>query len=137
VFAEYTGVIAGVNRGVWALTADSSSVNNIIDFFNGGVSPVLRVNSSGVNQAYIFTGTATTTTFNKVASAFAQNNFARSLNGLAADLDTSGTMPATTPILLNIGTINAYGVAPLSGTIRRLTYWPQRLPNSTLQAITQ
>ena len=136
VFTEYTGVIAGVNRGVWALTADSSNANNIIDFFNGGVSPVLRVNSSGVNQAYIFTGTATTATFNKVASAFAQNNFARSLNGLAADLDTSGTMPATTPILLNIGTINAYGVASLSGTIRRLTYWPQRLSNSTLQSIT-
>jgi len=137
VFAEYTGVIAGVNRGVWALTADSSNSNNIIDFFNGGLSPVLRVNSSGVNQAYISTGTATTATFNKVASAFAQNNFARSLNGLAADLDTSGTMPATTPILLNIGTINAYGVASLSGTIRRLTFFPQRLPNSTLQAITQ
>jgi len=137
VFAEYTGVIAGVNRGVWALTADSSNANNIIDFFNGGVSPVLRVNSSGVNQAYISTGIATTATFNKVASAFAQNNFARSLNGLAANLDTSGTMPATTPILLNIGTIDAYGVASLSGTIRRLTYWPQRLPNSTLQTITQ
>jgi len=137
VFVEYTGVIAGVNRGVWALTADSSNSNNIIDFFNGGLSPVLRVNSSGVNQAYISTGTATTATFNKVASAFAQNNFARSLNGLAADLDTSGTMPATTPILLNIGTINAYGVASLSGTIRRLTFFPQRLANSTLQAITQ
>jgi len=137
VFADYTGVIAGVNRGVWTLTADSSNANNIIDFFNGGVSPVLRVSSSGVTQAYIFTGTATTATFNKVASAFAQNNFARSLNGLAADLDTSGTMPATAPILLNIGTINAYGVASLSGTIRRLTFWPQRLPNSTLEAITR
>jgi hypothetical protein len=137
VFAEYTGVIAGVNRGVWALTADSSNSNNIIDFFNGGTSPVLRVVSSGVGQAYINTNTATTATFNKVASAFAQNNFARSLNGLAADLDTSGTMPATTPILLNIGTINAYGVAPLSGTIRRLTYFPARLSNTALQRMTQ
>jgi hypothetical protein len=26
---------------------------------------------------------------------------------------------------------------PYNGTIKRLTYWPQRLPNSTLQAITQ
>jgi hypothetical protein len=25
----------------------------------------------------------------------------------------------------------------MTGTIKRLTYWPQRLPNSTLQAITQ
>jgi hypothetical protein len=25
----------------------------------------------------------------------------------------------------------------LNGTIRRLTYWPQRLPNSTLQTLTQ
>jgi hypothetical protein len=37
---------------------------------------------------------------------------------------------------LSIGSRIAGG-APTTGTIRRLTYWPQRLPNSTLQQITQ
>jgi hypothetical protein len=137
MFAEYIGANPNVNRGVWALTVDTSNVDNIIDCFNGGVSPVFRVNSSGAPQVYMFNGTVKPETSNKVAAAFAQNNFARSLNGVEAELDTAGTMPATTPILLNIGSINAYGVVPLSGTIKRLTYWPQRLPNTTLQKITE
>jgi hypothetical protein len=52
-----------------------------------------------------------------------------------AATDTSGAMP----VALNQTTIGSSftGTEVLCGTIRRLTYWPQRLPNSTLQTITQ
>jgi hypothetical protein len=33
--------------------------------------------------------------------------------------------------------MDATGIAPLNGHIRRLVYWGQRLPNNVLQAITQ
>jgi hypothetical protein len=32
---------------------------------------------------------------------------------------------------------NAQAIANAGSTIRRLTYWPTRLPDSTLQAVTQ
>jgi hypothetical protein len=40
------------------------------------------------------------------------------------------------PTQFNIGSLDSTG-AILNGTIRRLTYWPTRLPNDTLETITQ
>ena len=47
---------------------------------------------------------------------------------------TAFAMPVITTLLIGE---QGGGGAVLNGTIRRLTYWPQRLSNSTLQTITQ
>lgn len=52
----------------------------------------------------------------------------------ATPSSNSGSMPSGIDRCY-IGSVD--GTLYLTGTIRRLTYWPQRLPNSTLQAITQ
>jgi hypothetical protein len=57
------------------------------------------------------------------------------LNGGGSVVKISSTQ-AMTPDRLFIGSRTGSSLI-LNGTIRRLTYWPQRLPNSTLQAITQ
>jgi hypothetical protein len=61
-------------------------------------------------------------------------------NSIAGSLDTSstviGTIAATRLAFGLRGTQTAPSVES-SSTIRRLTYWPQRLPNSTLQQLTQ
>jgi hypothetical protein len=49
----------------------------------------------------------------------------------------STTTPVGTLTTLDIGTQSGAATAFFNGTIRRLTYWPQRLDNATLQAITQ
>lgn len=70
----------------------------------------------------------------RTAFAIRANDYARSFNGQAAATDTAGNMPVGID-RLGIGSDNSSGF--LSGTIRRLTFWPTRLPNNTLQAITQ
>ena len=71
----------------------------------------------------------------KSAGVIGNNDFAASINGGAVVVDTSGAIAAYTQI--NIGSNYNGSGSHLSGTIRRLVYWGQRLPNSTLQAITQ
>ena len=66
------------------------------------------------------------------ASAYKVDDFATS-NGGAASVDNSGTVPVVDRLFLGGG--SSAGI--LNGAISRLTYWPQRLPNSTLQAVTQ
>ena len=68
------------------------------------------------------------------ALAYRVNDYARSYNGAAPTTDTSGNLPVGID-RLGIGSNNS--VSQLNGHIRRLVYWPQRLPNITLQTITQ
>ena len=66
--------------------------------------------------------------------AYKLNNSVGIGGGVAQTTDTACTMPTPDRMLIGFSTIaNNF----LSGTIRRLTYWPQRLPNSTLEAITR
>jgi hypothetical protein len=55
-------------------------------------------------------------------------------NGTLATPNTSSAVPSVNRLIVGADSI---GGTPLTGTIRRLTYWPQRLPDTTLQAITQ
>ena len=72
---------------------------------------------------------------NKItALAFKLNDFARSYKGAAALSDVSGNLPIAVDRLIIGSSISALH---LSGHIRRLAYFPQRLPNTTLQALTQ
>jgi len=67
------------------------------------------------------------------AFAYRNNDFALSNNGTAPSTDTSGSLPACERLLL-------YGLARFQlmpvGYIKRFTYWPRRLSDSTLQALT-
>lgn len=70
----------------------------------------------------------------KTAVAIATNNSILAANGLIGAVDTSCSMPpaATT---LSIGKYGATNTNFLNGTIKRLTYYPARLPNVTLQGL--
>jgi len=70
----------------------------------------------------------------RTALAYKVNNYARSYNGGAVVTDLSGNLPVGID-RLGIGSSN--NAQHLSGTIKRLVYWGQRLPNNVLQAITQ
>ena len=84
-------------------------------------------------QATILLGLATTGQKQGIAYSYRVNDFAGARNGTLGTPDTSGSLP--TPNRLTIGMAFNSG-AQLNGTIRRLTYWPTRLPNETLQNIT-
>jgi hypothetical protein len=70
----------------------------------------------------------------KVALAYKVDDFGfTTVPGTTVEQDSSGTLP--TVDRLQIG--NAPGRTEPNQPIRRLTYWPQRLSNTTLQQITQ
>ena len=72
----------------------------------------------------------------KTASAIKANDSVIAVNGLTGVVDTSCAIAAS-PTTLSIGKAGWTAGNFFNGTIRRLAFWPQRLPNSTLQALTQ
>ena len=75
-------------------------------------------------------------TSNKVAFVYKAADFAGSVNGLTPVTQGTGTVPGVLT-QLTIGNGEALGSNPMTGTIKRLTFWPTRLANTTLQAIAQ
>jgi hypothetical protein len=98
---------------------------------------------TGINNAAIVVSSAVQASFGfaiagqaRCSFGYALNNsaFVTNLNAIATDINClmpSGVTYAT------IGKFDFGGGESHNGTIRRLTFWPQRLPNSTLQSITQ
>jgi len=99
--------------------------------FEGG-GYALNVYTSGAFVAQIG---GSTVNAQKIAAAYAANDFASSTNGAAVATDTVGSLP-TTLAKLTIGGSIANPAGYLSGRIRVLKYWPTRLPNAQLQALT-
>jgi hypothetical protein len=86
-----------------------------------------------VAQADLNNGVAiTANTVAKIASAYKANDFAMSTNSGTVQTDTSGSVPSVTQLQLGQG---VPGPA-LNGYLRRITYYPRRLSNAELQAIT-
>lgn len=91
------------------------------------------VTDGGVQLANFSTGSYTVGTVAKVAAAYELNNFAGSLNGGTPGTDASGTIPTVTALYIGR---QGPGGAYLNGHIKTLRYYPQRLPNATLQGMT-
>jgi hypothetical protein len=130
VFGE--GVSNGVNGAGFFTLEDGSAA----EYSRMGVGFSLLnfiVSKASGSQADVYS-TGTSFVFGapfRGVAAYALNNVGLSLNGANAQVDTTADMPSAANVL-KIG-FGKYA----NGHIRRLTYWPQRLANSTLQAITQ
>ena len=71
----------------------------------------------------------------KAALAYKQNSFAASADGATPQTDSSGIVPI--PNALDIGQLSTFPSNHIgAGTFARLTYYPVRLPDATLQALT-
>ena len=90
------------------------------------------VSGSAFNPTSI--GYRTSPLTNALIQGFSVGSFTTCLNGVLS----STVSPTATPVVnrLNIGS-DSVGSTVITGHIRRLTYWPFRLPNIILQAITQ
>jgi hypothetical protein len=131
VFGEYQTVSAGTTQFLAAIT--SVSETDRITLGQTTTTYVGAVVDTGSTQASITQGT-TSLNVAKISLAYAVNNFAFSANGAAPNTDTSGTVPSgvTEMKLGRRGT----STSPLNGWISRIAYYPTRLPNATLQALT-
>ena len=94
---------------------------------NVGVSSFDQANST----AYVYGQTG------RQAFAYAGSDFALSAAGASPTVSTSIAWPTVNQAGIGSTAFVGGALSSLNGTIRRLTYFPQRLPNTTLQSLTQ
>jgi hypothetical protein len=109
----------------------NTSVDTIEMFANGdtgGLNFLVRV--GGVDQ---FTASAAATggAIVKAALSYAANNFAAVLNGVLVATDASGALPSVDHMNLGLS-----GGKRINSHLRRVWFYPQPLPVSTLQVLT-
>jgi hypothetical protein len=124
-----TSTISGTRT---ILDANDNTANESIRLRTVSADPFFTVTDGGVDQANIDAGTVAANTTYKMAGAYTLNDFATSIGGGAAVVDTSGTIPTVNQ--LQIG--NSAASNSLNGYLRTISYYNTRLSDSSLQAIT-
>jgi len=132
----YDGQVSGSESGTKNLLGLSNgSGSNIIDLvIPSKLNQRFRVTTGGVQQA-LQNVIPTASVYNpaKVAYAFKLDDTNSAGNGTVLSTDTSCTIPTVDRFTFGVV---ATGEAQVAARFKRLTYWPQRLANSTLQNIT-
>lgn len=102
-------------------------------FISSMLSTASEYYASGTLQATLGLGVTPANTKARVATAYKADDFAASLGGATPITDTSGVPPM--PNRLHLG-IRYDGTRALNGHVSKLTYYPKRLTNEQLQALT-
>ena len=116
--------------GVMFIASDGTANERIqLSFGSSAIAPTVSV--GGASQLTgLSESSASANTAYKTAFAYKLNDFAMSVGGSAVDTDTSGSVPATLT-QLQIGHRTTY----LNGHIVSIRFFPARLSNATLQAL--
>lgn len=130
-----TGVVSGKFPNVYA-ASDGTNNNSIRLLLDAQFSSSLfTAVVGGTNQTTLNMGAPTNSTPYKFASAYRLDNFASSRNGATALTDTSGTTPVVDRLHIGRDGQSVIG-NPITGTIKKLAYYPLRLTDAQLQALT-
>jgi len=132
LFADAAPQSSNVTSIVLAEAGDGTSSNRLGLFklgTSGNASFAILV--GGVTQVSTNNGVWPAT--GKLIGAYKTDDFAAAFNGGTVATDTSGTIPVVNQ--LTIGR-RQDGVSYLNGHISRISYYPRRLTNSELQALT-
>jgi hypothetical protein len=133
VFAEYAG--ARGNRGVLQFNNNTND-ERIGIITSDNRTPFLSAVSGATSQAVIGVGSVPQIQdVIKFAGAFKRNDFQAARGGTLGVADTSGNMPAAQSTHCYIGSI-ALGGNNANCHIRKIAYWPKRLPDTLLRQLT-
>lgn len=114
---------------------DGTANNSVRSFRGGGGITQMSSTAAGVSDVSLLgSGNAATGVVARKAMALERNNMSISLNGAAPSVDNSCEMPSVTNLRLGhtAGTPGAF----LNGYFRKVRYYPKRLSNAELQALT-
>lgn len=129
--AIYTETIFTSLSSASGVVLNDGTTSNRIRLAPATVSDQATVTTSGTAQAVLDAGTPVAGAVTRLAMAYAVNDFALSLNGGAVATDTSGTVPVVNQFQIGAET-TAYG----NVRINKIAYYPERLTNAQLQALT-
>ncbi|MCW2248301.1 hypothetical protein M2352_003935 [Azospirillum fermentarium] len=129
--------IPGARNNNWnrAVGLDDGTGNNVIHIVNRGNTASLYAaviaDGAAVADFQAFRGPDVLFALQRVAIAWAANDFGFSVNGGNTVTDLSGAVPLVTRI-----TFGTSSVTRANGWLRRVTVFPRRLPNPTLPLLT-
>jgi hypothetical protein len=112
---------------------DTTANNLVVERISNGVQHQGAVVAGGVTQANLVDSTFVANANNKMALAFALNDFMAAYGGALTTPDVSGTIPVVTT--LQLGGIATGGLS-MDGYLKRTAYWNYRVPDAILQALT-
>lgn len=123
----------GATPAIASFSDGNTNVNEITAYRNGGDARWFIIAASA-SQANILNTPAADGVLSKHAGTYALNDFQAALNGVLGTADVSGTVPGsiTTLYLMRQGSTQI-----TVGHLRRLDYYPARMPNDFLQSKTQ
>lgn len=137
-WANCNEVYAGTDRFPPILEISDGTNNEVIRIIERRLTGnnndlIFAVRDGNVAQASFQLNTADTNVgqFYKIAAAYKLNDFAGSFDGNAAVTDLSGTIPTVTQARIGSGWTGI-----LNGHIKHLAYYPRRLSDIQLQALT-
>ena len=136
VSVEYVGVnnVSGATRRVIEIGVAGSTNDRYVIGYSATNQTRTLVVAGGATQADIYVN-ATQTNVVKAALAYAVNNINAASNGTIGTLDTSALVPAVSTLWLGTAEGSAANTI-LNGYIRRFSYYPSRLSDATLSALT-
>lgn len=114
------------------ISANSGSTINYIDL-GSDTAGRWNIQATSTTQANITAGTVTVNTRFRMAGAFAANSAQMAFNGTLGTLDTTVTVPTVSQLDIGVNQTPIY----LNGRIQTIKFWPTRLPDATLQSLTQ
>ena len=116
--------------------SDGTTLNRIRMFVSSATTVNVGVVTAGSTVASLDTNVSNiTTTVNKTAVAYKLNSFASSSNGGTPVTDSVGAVPTVN--VAYIGSIETGTTSQINGHVQKIFYWPQRLTNAELQAISK
>jgi hypothetical protein len=130
VASVLNGTPAGTSNAVLSFQDGAGSSNNRNQM--SGYTAFTATVVGGAVQSNMGTNTSASA---NLAYAYKANDFAASANGATPTTDTSGTVPSTLAYA-TIGRFDFGSAVSFNGCIRSITYYPTRLPNEQLQALT-
>jgi len=123
---------AGVNA-YNILSANDGTTNNYIRNYIYATNAGETVRTAASTVADVARGTWSQNVPFNLAATYAANDFIVALNGTLSSADTSGAVPTANQLAL--GANNGVG-SYLNGHIRSIRYYPSRLSNAQIQALT-
>lgn len=138
LYGEWTNIAATMPSGATQVVAsinDGSAGNqqNLFQLQAALSKASANMLSASVNPGRLDTGGAYSNATVKAAAAYAALDRALSVNGGVAVTSTAGSLPIS---VTRMDIANSFTGNFLNGYLRRLSYYPVRLTNSTLQALT-
>jgi len=129
VYAEATG--RAIDSTIFAFD-DGTSANQIHVGFDANAIRTFCLANGSVESAL---STSYDGSIVKVAATHSRNDVAFTTNGNTPSIDTSQIMPVITQA--GIGRRVYAGAYTMTGTIKKIAYYPTRLTNAELQALTE